>query len=181
MVHNNPLLPLKSELPSEHHRSNHFMRVIALGRLIYGIVLLGVGLAVFNVIGKNLAAGLLKLITRWHLDAHLYYVHWLLQKVAGLNHGLLVLLAVVNFFYAALAFAETGGLLLGRRWAYWLVIVDTASFIPVEIYQLCKEFNGLNLVLLLYFIATVIYLFRKLPQLPNKNANLFIPSPLKLD
>ncbi len=102
---NNPFLLLKFELSREYRQSNHFMGVIALGRFIYCIVLLGIGPAVFNLIGKNLAVELLRLITNWHLDAHLYYVHWLLQKVAGVSHGLLFLLAIMNFFYAALAFA----------------------------------------------------------------------------
>jgi uncharacterized membrane protein (DUF2068 family) len=156
------------------------MRIIALGRLIYGIVLLGVGLAAFDLIGKNLAAEVLKLIARWHIDTHLYYVHWLLQKVFSLNHSLLVLLAFANFFYAALAFVETGGLLLGKRWAYWLVILDMASFIPVETYQLCKEFSWINLILLLYFIAAAIYLLAEIRRLPRGNTNLFISPTLKL-
>jgi uncharacterized membrane protein (DUF2068 family) len=156
------------------------MRIIALGRLIYGIVLLGVGLAVFDLIGKNLAAEILKLITRWHIDTHLYYVHWLLQRVFGVNHGLLVLLVFTNFFYAALAFVETGGLLLGKRWAYWLVILDKASFIPIETYQLCKEFSWINLILLLYFIATAIYLLAEIRRLPRGNLDLFISPTLKL-
>ena len=96
------------------------MRIIALGRLIYGIILLGAGLAIFDLIGKNLATEILKWIKRWHVDTHLYYVHWLLQKGSAVNHSLLVLLAFTNFFYAALAFVETGSLLLGKRWAWTL-------------------------------------------------------------
>jgi uncharacterized membrane protein (DUF2068 family) len=171
----NPFQPLKSELSAKPARSNHFMRIIALGRFVYGIVLLGLGLAVFHLIGKNLAAELLKLITNWHIETHFYYVHWLLQEVAGVSYGLLVLLAIMNFFYAALAFAETAGLLYGKRWAYWLVILDTASFIPVEIIQLSKQFNWINLVLLLYFIGTVIYLLFEVGRLPQPNANVAIP------
>jgi hypothetical protein len=123
-VKTNPFLPLKSELPAEPHRSNHFMRIIALGRLIYGIVLLGVGLAVFDLIGKNLTAEILKLITRWHIETHVYYVHWLLQKVSGINHGLLILLAFTNFFMprwlllkpAAFSWESAG--LIG--WSFWI-------------------------------------------------------------
>jgi uncharacterized membrane protein (DUF2068 family) len=138
------------------------MRVIAAGRLIYGLILFGAGLAIFDLIEKNLTAELLSLINRWHIDSHLYYVHWLLQKAPDLSHGLLVLLTVANFFYAGLAFIEAAGLWLGKRWAYWLVIGDTASFIPVETYQLCKHFGWINLVLLLYYLTTVIYLLLKI-------------------
>lgn len=146
---------------------NHFMRVIALGRLIYGLILLGAGLAIFNVIGKNLTSEMLRLIDHWHIDSHLYYLHWLLQKVSTVSQGLLILLAVGNFLYAALAFVEAAGLIFGKRWAYWLVIVDTASFIPIEIYQICKEFGWINLILLGYYFATVVYLLFQLKKLPG--------------
>jgi uncharacterized membrane protein (DUF2068 family) len=161
---------LKSKVQSKRKDGNHFMRVIAAGRLIYGLILLGAGLAIFDLIGKNLTAELLSLINRWHIGAHLYYVHWLLQKAPDLSHGLLVLLTVANFFYAALAFIEAAGLASGKRWAYWLVIGDTASFIPVETYQLCKQFGWINLALLLYYLVTVVYLFLKIKSVPRRNS-----------
>jgi uncharacterized membrane protein (DUF2068 family) len=102
---------------------------------------------------------MLRLINEWRIDEHLYYVHWLLQKVSTVSQGTLVLLAIGNLLYSALAFMEAAGLVLGKRWAYWLVIVDTASFIPIEFYQIIKEFGWVNLVLLVYYFATLIYLF----------------------
>lgn len=109
---------MKSPARTAHRKNNHFMRVIALGRLIYGMILLGAGVAVFNLLGKNLGAEMLRLINQWHLDAHLYYVHWLLQKVATVSNGLLLLLAMGNFLYSVLAFTEAVGLVFGKRWAY---------------------------------------------------------------
>ena len=131
------------------------MRVIALGRFLYGIVLLGLGLTIFNLIGKNLADELLALVNKLHISSHVYYVHWLLQKISTVSVGFLVLITVVNFFYAALAFVEALGLTLGKRWCYWLVIWDTASFLPVETYQLIKAFDWVNFMLFMYYLTTV--------------------------
>ncbi len=117
------------------------MLLIAMGRLGYGIILLMVGVAIFNLIGKNLGSELSGLISRWHLGSHIYYVHWLLQKVSNVSPELLMVLMAGNFTYAALAFIEAAGLAMGRRWAYWLVIFDTASFIPIEVYQLYAGFQ----------------------------------------
>jgi uncharacterized membrane protein (DUF2068 family) len=165
----NYFLPLKSRAKTLQNKGNHFMRVIALGRFIYGLVLLVAGLAISNLLGKNLSAELLGLMSKCHIDTHLYYVHWLLQKVSTVSHNLLILLTVANFFYAALAFVESAGLKFGKRWAYWLVIVDTASFIPIETYQLCKQFGWLNLILLLYYLATTIYLMSELQRTRAKS------------
>lgn len=159
---------MKSKAKSVGNKTNHFMRVISLGRLVYGLILFVTGVAVFNLLGKNLGVEMVRLINKWQIDSHLFYVHWLLQKVSTVSEELLVLLAVGNFLYAALAFIEAGGLIMGKRWAYWLVIVDTASFIPIEIYQLIKGFGWVSLILLIYYFATVIYLLFQLKKLPPR-------------
>ena len=140
------------------------MLLIAVGRLGYGIILLVVGVAIFNLIGKNLGSELSGLISRWHLGSHVYYVHWLLQKVSNVSPRLLMVLLAGNFIYAALAFIEAAGLGMGRRWAYWLVIFDTASFIPIEVYQLYAGFSWGNLGLLIFYIASVVYLVRQITR-----------------
>lgn len=149
------------------------MMLIAISRLIYGLVLLAAGIAIFNLIGKDLSSGLSDILHRWHIGRHLYYVHWLMQKTATISQTLLWILTVGNFVYAGLAFIEAGGLAFAQRWAYWLVILDTASFIPIEIYQLCEGFNWINLGLLLFYIFSVLYLLAQLikrPELTGRTA-----------
>jgi uncharacterized membrane protein (DUF2068 family) len=155
------------------------MLLIAVGRLGYGIILLVVGVAIFNLIGKNLGSELSGLISRWHLGSHVYYVHWLLQKVSNVSPRLLMVLLAGNFIYAALAFIEAAGLGMGRRWAYWLVIFDTASFIPIEVYQLYAGFSWINLGLLIFYIASVIYLVRQLTRRPELNPGFIVAPILK--
>jgi uncharacterized membrane protein (DUF2068 family) len=156
-----------------------WMLLIAMGRLGYGIILLVVGVAIFNLIGKNLGSELSGLISRWHLDSHVYYVHWLLQKVSNVSPRLLMVLLAGNFIYAALAFIEAAGLGMGRRWAYWLVIFDTASFIPIEVYQLYAGFSWINLGLLIFYITSVIYLVRQLTRRPELNPGFIVAPILK--
>ncbi len=175
----NYYLPLQRTVVREYKRSNHFMRVIAVGRFIYGIVLLGLGLTIFNLIGKNLADELLALINKLHISSHLYYVHWLLQKVATVSTGFLILITIVNFFYAGLAFVESLGLAFGKRWCYWLVIWDTASFLPIETRQLYKAFDWINFALFLYYLTTMVYLLWEIKRVPKVSNQTIIASPLR--
>lgn len=155
------------------------MLLIAVGRLGYGIILLVVGVAIFNLIGKNLGSELSSLIGRWHLGSHIYYVHWLLQKVSNVSPELLMVLMAGNFIYAALAFIEAAGLAMGRRWAYWLVIFDTASFIPIEVYQLYAGFSWINLSLLMFYLASVIYLVRQITRRRQMDPGFIVTPILK--
>lgn len=74
------------------------MRVIALGRFIYGVILLAAGLVIFNLLGKNLSAELLGLMTKWHIDTHLYFVHWLFANWGSRQPGTSCFADVCRFF-----------------------------------------------------------------------------------
>jgi uncharacterized membrane protein (DUF2068 family) len=172
MVICNTYLPIKSTVaPSQSRDHNPWTLVIAAGKFFYGVLLVSVGLGVFNLVGKNLANELLRLINYWHIDAHLYYVNWLIHKVSNISNGQLILLTQINFIYAALSFIEAFGLAFEKRWAKWLAVIDTSSFIPIEIYQLGHTFNWINFFLLLAYGATVFYLIKRLRQTPVPAAN----------
>src|ERR1700761_3988215 len=126
MVPCNTYIPLKRADDFENRYRNKGSLLIAAGKFLYGVVLVMVGLSVFKLVGENLSAGLSRLINHWHIDAHLFYVNWLQNKVAHISNHQLVLLAVANFVYAALSFIEATGLAWQRRWANWLVIADTS-------------------------------------------------------
>src|ERR1700685_2280422 len=70
----------------------------------------------------------------------------------------LIFLTAISSGYAAFFFVEGIGLILGQYWAQWLVIIDTASFIPGEIYYLARQFRWFDTALLLLNLAVVLYL-----------------------
>ena len=47
---------------------------------------------------------------------------------------------------------------MDQRWAEWLTVVSTAGLIPIEIYELVKEFNAVKVVVLIVNVLIVIYL-----------------------
>jgi uncharacterized membrane protein (DUF2068 family) len=53
---------------------------------------------------------------------------------------------------------EGVGLLRGRRWAEWLTVFVTASFIPFEIWELTRRPGGGKVVALAMNAAIVVYL-----------------------
>jgi len=62
------------------------------------------------------------------------------------------------FAYAALFLVEGTGLLMRKRWAEWLTVVATASFIPFEIYEIVKKVSALRIATLIVNILVVAYL-----------------------
>jgi len=70
-------------------------------------------------------------------------------------------LGIACLFYAAMFLIEGVGLLRGRRWAEWLTVVVTVSFMPVEIYELARHRGAGELAALAINGAIAVYLVRR--------------------
>jgi uncharacterized membrane protein (DUF2068 family) len=71
-------------------------------------------------------------------------------------------LGVGAFLYAALFLVEGTGLWRQRRWAEYLTVVATASFIPFEIYEVVRRITITRMVALVLNIAILVYLIVRL-------------------
>jgi uncharacterized membrane protein (DUF2068 family) len=70
-------------------------------------------------------------------------------------------LGVACLCYAAVFLVEGVGLLRGRRWAEWLTVVVTVSFMPVETYELVRHGGAGELAALVINGAIAVYLVRR--------------------
>jgi uncharacterized membrane protein (DUF2068 family) len=60
--------------------------------------------------------------------------------------------------YAVVFVVEGVGLLLRKRWAEWLTVVVTGSFIPIEVWEMIAHFGAGKVVALVLNVVIVIYL-----------------------
>lgn len=95
----------------------------------------------------------------------------LLAWVAGLTHRKIQVLGLAAFLYAALYTVEGVGLWNGRRWAEYLTVIATSSFVPFEIYELTRRLTWVRLVGLVINIGVVVYLIYRLREPPEKAAS----------
>lgn len=86
----------------------------------------------------------------------------LLSKLSGLSGHRLQALGAVAFAYALLFLIEGTGLWLAQRWAEYLTVIATASFLPVELYELHRGMSTVKFVALLANVAMVAYLIYRL-------------------
>jgi uncharacterized membrane protein (DUF2068 family) len=82
----------------------------------------------------------------------------LLARFGSLDHRHLELLSLGAFFYAALFVTEGVGLWQGRRWAEYLTIVATASFVPIEVYEVARHTTAPRIAALVVNLAVLGYL-----------------------
>jgi uncharacterized membrane protein (DUF2068 family) len=116
------------------------LRIIAIWKLVHAVFFTAVGFGLLRLRGHSVVDFLnAHIILPYHLNPENREINWLLDKADALTSHRLLLLGYAAFFYAALFFAEGIGLYLRKHWAEWLVVLVTASFLPLGIYELCLK------------------------------------------
>jgi uncharacterized membrane protein (DUF2068 family) len=66
------------------------------------------------------------------------------------------------FAYAALFVIEGVGLIMKARWAEWLTVIATASFVPLEVYEIVRHPRPLRAAVFVVNVVIVGYLVARL-------------------
>lgn len=134
---------------------------IALFKLLKALLLIAVGIGALSLRhDSHLISSLQHLLREFGLYPHHRLVIRALSRISGLDRQRLEQLGIGSFVYAIVFLIEGTGLLLRKRWAEYLTIAVTASFIPFEVYELVRQASALratglalNLVIVLYLVA----------------------------
>jgi uncharacterized membrane protein (DUF2068 family) len=138
------------------------LRLIALFKLLKGIVLIALGLSVFHVFPVDVV----ELVTGWadHLNVNGQRprIDAALSRLTAIDPRTLASVGTAAFAYGTLLLTEGVGLWLGKRWGEYLTVVATGVFIPLELYELWKRVTAPRLIVLAINVAIVVYLVRQL-------------------
>jgi uncharacterized membrane protein (DUF2068 family) len=145
------------------------LRLIAAFKLLKGFALLALGIGALRLLHKDVAAIVEHWINVFQFDPHNHFINLLLEKLPMLDDWKLKELSAGTFIYSAIFFTEGIGLALGKRWAEYFTIITTASFLPLEIYELAKHASFGKGLALLVNLAVVAYLVRELRRYPKKH------------
>jgi uncharacterized membrane protein (DUF2068 family) len=142
------------------------LMLIAAFKLLKGLALLALGIGALRLLHRDVAALADHWINAFRVDPHNRYIYWLLAKLPMLNDQKLKELSVGTFIYSAVFLTEGIGLALRKRWAEYFTIITTASFLPLELYELFHHATLPKAVALAINIAVVVYLVRELRRNP---------------
>ena len=138
------------------------LRLIAAFKLAKGIVLLVAGLSVLRLVHKDLADVVDSWAQHLHLDPEGRLTEALLARAMDLEPRRLAMVGGGMLVYAGVLLTEGVGLLLRRRWAEYLTVIVTASFVPLELYEIVRHVTVTRVVVLTVNLAIVWYLVARL-------------------
>jgi uncharacterized membrane protein (DUF2068 family) len=144
-------------------KSSGVLFAIALFKLVKAVTLIAIGIAALSLTKHADSVATLKhLVREVGLEPNRRLVVRAISKISGLDHRRLEELSVATFSYAAVFLVEGSGLLLRKRWAEYLTVFVTASFIPFEIYELFHKVTALKAVGIAVNALIVAYLVLRL-------------------
>jgi uncharacterized membrane protein (DUF2068 family) len=138
------------------------VRLIALFKLLKAALLIGVGIGALRMFHKDVTSVLQHWVALLGLDPDNRYVDLALQKASNLSPNKIRGLGIGSFLYAGLFLTEGVGLCLMRRWAEWLTVIITGSFVPVEVYHIYHRPTPIKILVLIINVAIVGYLLYRI-------------------
>ena len=140
-------------------RNSRVLIAIAVFKLVKALLLIALGIGAITLLRNGDTIGTLHRVARdLGIDANRRLVTKAIAKIAGVDHRKLEEIGLGTFVYAGVFLVEGIGLLLRRRWAEYLTIVVTASFIPFEIYELVHAPSAMKVAGLALNVLIVAYL-----------------------
>jgi uncharacterized membrane protein (DUF2068 family) len=143
-------------------RSIRILRLIALLKFAKAALLLAIGLGALRLLDPDMAAQAQQWATAMAMSSDRQLVQRLVAHAVSLPPARLEAVGIGAFLYSALFGTEGVGLWVGRRWAEYLTVVATGSFVPFEAVELARRVTALRAGALVLNLAVVAYLIAHL-------------------
>jgi len=147
---------------SEPRGPTGVLRLIALLKFGKAVLLLAVGLGALKLLDPGVAARAQHWATALAASSDRQMVQQFLARAVSLPPARLEALGIGAFLYAGLFATEGVGLWRARRWAEYLTVIATASFVPFEVFELARRITVLRGGALVLNVAVVAYLVGRL-------------------
>ena len=143
------------------------LKTIALFKFVKALLLAAVSLGSFELLNPTTAAKAERWVSAiaWRIGPKTAFA--VQEKVSALPASQLELAGIVALLYGCLFAVEGVGLWRSKRWAEYLTIVATSSFVPFEIYALIQHASWHRVATLAVNLLVVGYLVWKVRQRPS--------------
>jgi uncharacterized membrane protein (DUF2068 family) len=142
------------------HRGYVGVEVIGAFKLLKAVLLI-IGAVLLPIVGKGHMDALFWLLRHLSVDPHARYFQELVRKLIDLSPKF-PLISVGMFCYGAVFCVEGIGLLQRKHWAEYLTVIVTASFLPLEVYEMVLHTTAVKGFVIALNVAIVVYLVLRL-------------------
>jgi uncharacterized membrane protein (DUF2068 family) len=155
------LSPLPPQGPGSGERSHSDRRgllLIGLFKLTKAVLSVALGVGALKLVHHDAASVILHIADALRIDPESHLVGLLMIKADLINPRDLRHFSMITFAYAVVCLVEGTGLMLEKRWAEYFTVTLTSLALPLECFELYKEFTPLRVALLIVNLLVVAYL-----------------------
>jgi uncharacterized membrane protein (DUF2068 family) len=120
-------------------RSRRIIRLIAVERLIRGLLLLAGGVYLLAHLGADYGRLAENIMRELELDPHQHFLHRIVTRLHGLHAEQLRIAGALALAYGGIEIVEGVGLWFDQLWAEYLTVIVTTLLIPFELYELASH------------------------------------------
>ena len=124
------------------HNGERGLKWIGGFKLFMGLLLTVVATGVLSLIHKDVEVVVAHWVSLLRFDPENRHIAGLLGQAGLLEDKQLKEIGGLTFVYAGLLLTEGVGLLMKKRWAEYLTVIATASFIPLEIHEVSSGLDS---------------------------------------
>lgn len=140
------------------HHHNRGLLAIAVFKWFNAALLCAIAFGLLKLLHRDPSDVAENVLQSLRIDTDNAAVDWLLAKLSVIDQQKIVALSAISFGYGVLLLILGTGLYLEKRWAEYLTIVVTASFLPFELYELAKKVDPAVIVLVVINVTILVYL-----------------------
>lgn len=145
-------------------RSRRILRLIALERIVRGVLLLGAAVYLLFHLTSDFGRLGERVMRAVELDPRRPFLHRIVVYLHHLHASELRVAALFALGYGLLELVEGTGLWLDQLWAEYLTVVATSVLIPLELYELVHHPTALKAAGLAVNVLIVAYLVQQLKR-----------------
>jgi uncharacterized membrane protein (DUF2068 family) len=140
-------------------RHNRGLVIIAIFKVCSAILLFVVGFGLLKLLHRDIGEAIGNFLRSLRVDPDNEFLGWILAKLSLIDDPKkIATFSAASFGYGALLLVQGIGLYFEKKWAEYLTIIATASFLPLEAYELVTKFDVVRISLLLINLAIVWFL-----------------------
>jgi uncharacterized membrane protein (DUF2068 family) len=141
-------------------KHNQWLILIAAFKLFQALLFTALGVGAMKLLHKDVADVLTRFVEHLRFSPESRFVNFILRNAPLVNDQMLRRIGVVVFIYAGLDLIEGTGLYLEKAWAEFLTLAITASFLPLEVYEVFHRVTVIRVGLLVLNGLVFIYLLK---------------------
>jgi len=154
-------------------RHNSWLILIAAFKLAQALLFVTIGVGALQLLHKDVGDVLQGLADHMRFNPESKFVNFILENATLLDDRVLRRIGAVVFIYAGLDLVEGIGLYMEKRWAEYLTLAITGSFLPWEVFEVFRRATSVRIGLLTLNALVFAYLLRLVLERKRDTAETF--------